>query len=147
MYNSLYRSPYAQRLNAMEQQMMYPQAQPIQPVNNVVQPQAYCYSVTSADDMANITPMLNTTYLGINSKAKEIYVRRLNNDGLIENEIYKKSSGNQEKDSYNVIMEKLSAIEEKLSVKENQDEKRTFKTDIKPNETRASSKKPDDGSF
>ena len=154
MYNNQYRpiSPYAQRLTALEQQMMYqqptvPVPQTIQPVNTAIQTQIYCYSVNSADELSSLNLMPNTTFLGINNTAKEIYVRKLNNDGLIENEIYKKYSGSQEKDGYNVIMEKLTAIEEKLSMKENEDGKRIFKPDYRPNETRTSAKKSDDGSF
>ena len=70
MYNNQYRpiSPYAQRLTALEQQMMYqqptvPVPQTIQPVNTAIQTQIYCYSVNSADELSSLNLMPNTTFL------------------------------------------------------------------------------------
>lgn len=127
MYNSPYRpiNPYAQRLSAMEQQqqMVYPQPQGIpsgpqpQPIQNLgaVQPQIVCYSVNSNEDMGKINVMYDTIYLGLNSKTKEIYTRRMTNDGLLETETYTLASGTKEKGDLQAIADKLEEIEKKIS--------------------------------
>lgn len=151
MYNPPYNyrpnNNYAQRLNALEQQYYQqpqmpsqPQAQPIQTMASS-QPQATCYFVNSPEDMNRINVMLDTVYLGINDNAKELYIRKMNNDGMIDFEVYKLASGTQEKDKYNLILEQLTAINEKLTTaKETRNESdviRNNKQPGKPSDSRA----------
>lgn len=115
---------YAQRLASLEQQMgYYQQPQTIQNMN----PQAVCYFVNRPDELNTIQNIMpNNLYLGINTSANEIYVRRMNNDGLIQLETYTLSSNVEEKNDYKLILEQLTAINEKLTLG-----KET--SDVKPN--------------
>lgn len=91
------------------------QPQTIQNVSQTISPQLYSYFVKQAGDLItpNITP--NTFYLGINRDSKEIYIRRMNNDGNIELETYVLSSGKKEKSELQVIVERLDSIEQKIA--------------------------------
>ena len=61
--------------------------------------------------------MPNVFYLGINRDNKEIYVRRMNNDGNIEVETYSLSTGKEEKTDLKIIADRLDVIEKKLEGK------------------------------
>ena len=106
-------NPYATRLAAMEGI----QPQTIQSLQQ--QPQAICYFVQGATEMSNINLMPNIVYIGINTSAKELYLRKLNTDGNIEFETYRLESGKQEKNDIQVILDRLNAIEDKLEAKNN----------------------------
>ncbi len=91
------------------------QPQTIQNVAQQVQPQLYSYFVKQAADLATPNIMPNTLYLGINSDQKEIYIRKMNNDGNIELETYTLSSGKKEKSELQAIVERLDSIEKKIA--------------------------------
>ena len=92
-----------------------PQTQAIQNVNQQVQKQAACYFVKAPEELAGVNIMPNIFYLGINREGKEIYVRRMNNDGNIELETYTLSSGKKEKNELQAIVDRLNSIENKIS--------------------------------
>lgn len=92
---------------------MQQQQQPIQTINT--QPQSQCYFVRSPSDLNNINVMPNTYYLGINTDSNEIYVRRMNNDGLIDVKTYSLHSEKKEKTDFQAVFERLDNIEKKLS--------------------------------
>lgn len=136
---------YAQRLNALEQQYYQqhqPAMQPIQNMNQIqTQPQASCFFVNTVEDLnniQNITP--NNVYLGINQGTKEIYVRKMNNNGIIELETYSLTSNIEEKNDYKLILEQLAIINEKLTGKENRDESNGIKSNSESGNTRKVSK-------
>lgn len=104
MFNNPY-APYNQRLTQMEQGF----GQPIQTIQQT-QPQALCYFVNSKTDMQNIQVQLNVFYIGINRQAKEIYIKSLNNDGLIDFDTYTLSDGTQESTDLKMILDKLDLI-------------------------------------
>lgn len=106
------QSPYATRLAAMEGL----QPQTIQSLHQ--QPQAVCYFVNGAPEMGNINLMPNIVYIGINSQNKELYLRKLNNDGTTDFETYKMESGKQEKNDIQIILDRLSTIEQKLEARD-----------------------------
>lgn len=91
------------------------QPQPIQ--NMTQQSQAMCFFVKTANDLVRSDIMPNVFYLGINRDSKEIYVRRMNNDGNIEVETYQLSAGKEEKTDLKLIVERLNEIEKKLEVR------------------------------
>ena len=68
--------------------------------------------------------MPNWYYLGINRDSKEIYVRKMNNDGNIEVETYTLKSESKVKSEYELLDERLTGIEqllkEKLNVQHNE---------------------------
>lgn len=109
---------YAQRLNALEQQYYQPwQGQPIQNLNQTMQPQASCYFVSSPEELNGIGIMPNNVYLGINQNTKEIYVRRMDNNGITQLETYTMSANVEQKNEYRLILEQLASINEKLNPK------------------------------
>ena len=94
------------------------QPQTIQQVTTPqIQKQAACYFVKAADELAGINIMPNTYYLGINRDKSEIYIRRMNNDGNIEAEVYTKASEKKEKTDMQAILERLDSIEKRLTPK------------------------------
>lgn len=122
MYNPNYAyrptNNYAQRLSALEQQYYQPwqqQSQPIQTINQNIQPQASCYFVNSPDELNGISITPNNVYLGINSNNKEVYIRRMDNNGITQLETYTLSANVEQKNEYKLILEQLTAINEKLT--------------------------------
>lgn len=93
----------------------YNQPQTIQNVNQQVQKQASCYFVKAPEELAGVNIMPNIFYLGINREGKEIYVRRMNNDGNIELETYTLVSGKREKNELQAIVDRLNSIESKIA--------------------------------
>lgn len=94
-------------------QLQQQQQQPIQNLN--VQPQSQCYFVRSPNDLSNINVMPNNYYLGINTDSNEIYVKRMNNDGLIELKTFTLKSEQKEKTEFQAVFDRLDSIEKKLS--------------------------------
>ena len=109
MYNQQYFNPY---FNSMDQ-MRQPQV--VQNVSRTIQPQAYCYTVKSPADLTGINIMPNTFYIGINQDNKEIYMKKMNNDGNIEIETYSLFSEKKEKTDLQAIADRLESIEKRLS--------------------------------
>lgn len=92
-----------------------PQAMPIQPLPQTQnQEQAICYMVNNPQEMTSIMCTPGTTYIGLNQANKQIYVRKMNNDGNIDVETYTLSGGAQEKNELQQVLERLDAIEKKL---------------------------------
>lgn len=98
------------------------------------QPQIQCFFVNSKDEAKNVQVQLNTIYLIINTPQKEIYMKKYNNDGLIDFITYKdettipKSEPKEEKDYtgfFNSVNEKLENIER--IIKPNKPIQRDFK--------------------
>ena len=108
-YNQFY--PYGAQLP--------PQTQPIQQFQQQM-PQASCYFVKSIDELSGIRIMPNIYCMGINKDGKEIYVRRMNNDGNIEVETYSLKSESKEKSELEKITERLTNIENSLKEKNNE---------------------------
>ena len=92
-----------------------PQVQPIQQY-----PQSTCMFVNSANELNNFRVMPNTYYLGVNRDTKEIYVRKMNNDGNIEVETYTLKSEAKVKSEYELIAERLTGIEKALKERTNE---------------------------
>lgn len=92
----------------------YSQPQTIQNVSQQIQSQASCYFVKAPEELTGLNVMPNVFYLGINRDKKEIYVRRMNNDGNIETESYSLSGGIEEKNDIKTILERLDTIERRL---------------------------------
>lgn len=114
MFNNGFNAQNYNAYNPMAQQMQQP-TQTIQQLNQQVQKQASCYFVKAAQELASVNVQPNVYYLGINSDKSEIYVRRMNNDGNIEAETYVKASEQKEKTEMQKILERLDAIEKKIT--------------------------------
>lgn len=89
--------------------------QPIQNVTQQTQSQASCFFVKSPEELAGLNIMPNVFYLGINRDKKEVYIRRMNNDGNIEVENYSLSVGKEEKTELKKILEEIDIIKKKLA--------------------------------
>lgn len=82
--------------------------------------QVQCFFVNSKDEAKNVQVQLNTIYLIINTPQKEIYLKKFNNDGLIDFITYKdettipKPEEKKEVDYtgfFNSVNEKLESLE------------------------------------
>lgn len=62
--------------------------------------------------------MPNVFYLGINRDKKEVYIRRMNNDGNIEVENYALTTGKEEKTDLKKILEEINLIKQKINAPE-----------------------------
>jgi hypothetical protein len=71
--------------------------------------------VKTPEELTGLNVMPNVFYLGINRDKKEIYLRRMNNDGNIETESYSLSGGMEEKNDIKTILERLENIERRLN--------------------------------
>ena len=81
----------------MFNQQFYPGYMPnsnvygMQPPSQVVtppQPQVSFVQAKSLEELSKYRVLPNLSYMAINTENKEIYVRRMNNDGNIETETY-----------------------------------------------------------
>lgn len=92
-----------------------PTTQTIQQITQNTQKQASCYFVKTPEELAGVNIMPNIFYLGINRENKEIYLRRMNNDGNIEVEKYTLSSGVKEKSEMQTIIDGIKNLENKIA--------------------------------
>lgn len=93
------------------------QAQPIQPIpQQHLEQKVVSYFVDSAEQLASITPMPNTIYMGINTKDNRIFLRRMNNDGLMEIKTYSLANEQTKKTDTQEILDRITRIEKKLGV-------------------------------
>ena len=95
------------------------QSQRIQNLSSVISTEVQCFYVNSPSDMEKIQPTLNTLYIGINSDKKEIYLRQMNNNGLIDFTTYTQLSGEQQKSEFSKILDRLDQLETNLKGKDN----------------------------
>lgn len=130
-----YNPNFNPNFNPNYNQGYYPQTQQIhQQQVQTIQPQANTYFVRSIADLNGLNVMPNNYYVGINQDKKEIYVRRMNNDGNIEVETYALLSEKKEKTDLQAIFDRLDEIEKKITQRQPQsmkgkDNERTTRTD------------------
>lgn len=92
--------------------------------------QAVCYFVKSVEDF-KVDVLPGVYYLGINEDAKELYIKRIKEDGTSGLETYKLSLEKKEKTDLQIIADRLTNIEKHLTgLKGN-------KNDSRPNNTNA----------
>lgn len=104
--NPYYTPPYMQQ----------PMAQPIQQLPQHVDPRVISYFVDTAEQLSTINPMPNTLYLGINNRDGKIFMRRMNNDGLVELKTFSLQLDQTRKTDTQEILGRLEKIEKKLGV-------------------------------
>lgn len=78
-----YPNPYLQPQQPMQRVTQI--EQPLMPVQQNVQ----CFSVSNKAEMENVQVMPNVMYVGINLGANEIYIKRMNNDAIVNVKTYK----------------------------------------------------------
>lgn len=151
----MWASPYNNYLGRIDHSPQFPTytqpvgqmpiQQPIQNISQVMQKSAMCYFVSDIKDMERIQPNLNVVYVGLNDKTKEIYLKQLNNSGLIECKTYALTSNSEEKNELATILDKLSVIENSLT-KEKTNEQ-NVRTSYSTNNGRTISEQPSNASF
>ncbi len=104
--NPYYTPPYMQQ----------PVAQPIQQLPQHVDPRVISYFVDTAEQLSTINPMPNTLYLGINNRDGKIFMRRMNNDGLVELKTFSLQLDQTRKTDTQEILDRITKIEKKLGV-------------------------------
>lgn len=104
--NPYYTPPYMQQ----------PVAQPIQQLPQHVDPRVISYFVDTAEQLSTINPMPNTLYLGINNRDGKIFMRRMNNDGLVEVKTFSLQLDQTRKTDTQEILDRITKIEKKLGV-------------------------------
>jgi len=98
----------------------YMQQQWQQPVQQV--PQAHSetrvvsYFVDTAEQLSTINPMPNVIYLGLNIKDGKVFMRRMNNDGLMELKTFSVVGEHTKRTDMQEVLGRLSKIEKKLGV-------------------------------
>lgn len=105
--NPYYNPPYMQQMSQPVQQL------PIQTYEQRV----VSYFVDTPEQLSTINPMPNTMYLGINAKDGKIFMRRMNNDGLMEVKTYMVVGEQTKKTDIQEILGRLESIEKKLGGK------------------------------
>lgn len=88
----------------------------IQNLTQTIATQSQTYFVNSPKDMEKIQPMINVMYIGINKDKSEIYLRQINNAGLIDFNTYSLKTGEQEKNDFAKIMDRIDKLETKIGV-------------------------------
>jgi hypothetical protein len=112
----MYPNPNFNNYLAYQMQQQSAQNFNAQPIQNLsIQPQSQCYFVKSQNDLNSVNVMPNYYYLGINADSDEIYVKRMNNDGLVEVKTYSLQSEKKEKTDFQAVFDRLDGIEKKLS--------------------------------
>lgn len=111
-YNVPHGNPYMQSGFRQPQQP----GQTIQNLSQTSQQQIYTYFVKTAEQMNTIQPMPNTIYLGINTDADLIFVKRMNNDGVTEVKTYSLAGEQKKKTDLQVVLEELHGIKKHLKI-------------------------------
>ena len=105
--NPYYTPPYMQQ----------PQAQPIQQLpQQHMEQRVVSYFVDSAEQLSTLNPMPNIIYLGINNRDGKIFMRRMNNDGLVEMKTFSLQLDQTKKTDIQEILGRLESIEKKIGV-------------------------------
>lgn len=98
--------------NYMQQMLQQPQPQPmpLQRVEEKIVPYNY---IESPEQLSSLPPVPNTVYLGLNLKDGKIFVRRMNNDGLMEVKTFSVVTEQTKKTEMQEILDRISKIESK----------------------------------
>lgn len=106
-------NPYS--TNQYVQQMMQQMAQQPQSVPMPLQPvkeQIISYpGIDSPEQLSTLPPVPNTIYLGVNLKDGKIYMRRMNNDGLMDVKTFSVTTEQTKKTDVGEILDRLTKIE------------------------------------
>lgn len=114
-YNIPHANPYMNMQNFRQPQQQ-PQGQTIQPLTQQVSQQIFTYFVKSAEQLNTIQPAPNTIYLGFNEDKDQIYIRRMNNDGITEVKTYTLAGEQKKKNDLQIILEEIHGIKKHLKI-------------------------------
>lgn len=77
-------------------------------INQMPSPQIQVFFVSSKDEAKNIQIQLNTMYVVINKQHREVYLKKLNNDGNIEFETYVDESVMKKQEDFTLFFSSLN---------------------------------------
>lgn len=95
------------------------------PVINTLQnqrPNVFCYFVNNLEELSKVNVDINTFYIGISQTNNEVYIRNMNNNGIIENKVYSLKTGTEEQNINQEILNKLNLLLEKKDESNNSDD-------------------------
>lgn len=104
--------------NPYNWQQTQPNFQRIQNLSSYNTTEVQCFYVNNPTDMEKIQPVLNVLYIGLNLDKKEIYLRQMNNNGLIDFTTFTQLSGEQQKSDITKILDRLDVLESNLKGKD-----------------------------
>lgn len=105
--------------NPYNWQQTQPNFQRIQNLSSYNTTEVQCFYVNNPTDMEKIQPVLNVLYIGLNLDKKEIYLRQMNNNGLIDFTTFTQLSGEQQKSDITKILDRLDVLESNLKGNDN----------------------------
>ena len=108
--------PQVPSVSQTPQAQSVPQGQTIQTIDKSLDSQAFNYFVKSADEMKSIKVLPGFYYIGINIADNEMYLRKINDDGVIATSKYILASDSCEKNVNELILERLENIESRLPI-------------------------------
>ena len=95
----------------------YPYMQQMQSLPQHFEPKIIPYTVDSIEQLSTLPPMPNTIYLGISRDGTKVFLRRMNNDGLMEVKTYSLVVEQTKKTDTQEILDRIASIERKLGVR------------------------------
>ena len=121
MYNQQFYPGYVPNYNQQIPQVQQnpqvssiQQGQVIQTIDKSLDSQAFNYFVKSIDEMKSIKVLPGFYYIGINITDNELYLRKINDNGIVATSKYVLASDSCEKNVNELILEHLENIESKL---------------------------------
>ena len=97
----------------MPQMMQQPQQMQPLPLPRIEEKIISYNGIETPEQLSTLPPMPNTIYLGINIKDGKIFMRRMNNDGLMEIKTFSVATEQTKKTDSAEILDRLSKIESK----------------------------------
>ena len=106
MNPNMYNNQYMQQMAQQVQQMPVPMPR--------IEERIISYpNIESLEQLSGLPPIPNTIYLGVNLKDGKIFMRRMNNDGLVEVKTFSVTTEQTKKTDVQEILDRLSKIESK----------------------------------
>lgn len=107
-----YNNQYVQQM--MQQMAQQPQQIPV-PVPRIEERIISYPNIESPEQLSTLPPIPNTIYLGVNLKDGKIFMRRMNNDGLVDVKTFSVTTEQTKKTDVGEILDRLTKIESNQS--------------------------------
>ena len=107
-----YTNQYMQQM--MQQMAQNPQQMPV-PLQRIEERIISYNNIESPEQLSTLPPVPNTIYLGVNLRDGKIFMRRMNNDGLVDVKTFSVTTEHTKKTDVGEILDRLSKIESNQS--------------------------------
>lgn len=109
-------NPYNnQYMQQMMQQMATPPQQMPAPLPRIEERIIPYNGIETPEQLSTLPPIPNTIYLGVNLRDGKIFMRRMNNDGLVDVKTFSVTTEHTKKTDVGEILDRLSKIESNQS--------------------------------